>query len=172
VSGEHGDDRLRVEAWEMELARRIAGSFRLGDEDLKAELFKRLAEIKAKKLSAVHNWRAFLAQSLYNATKNFFRHENALRGQAKLLFIDDESGEDERSYAERKLIAPEDPVESRLHLGEVWAALTPEMRELAQVLFEEEGNVSSVAKRLGRPRKTVEYWIRKLRTVLKKHGLE
>jgi DNA-directed RNA polymerase specialized sigma24 family protein len=170
VSGEHGDNRLRVDAWEMELARRIAGSFRPGDEEMQAELFKRLVEVKAKRLAGIRNWQAFLTQSLYNAAKNVIRHEDALRARAKFLFIDDEPSEQRPS--DRKLITPEDPIESRLDLGKVWAALTPQMRELAQFLLEEEGKTSSVAKRLGRPRKTVEYWIRKLRTVLKKNGLE
>lgn len=171
MSGEHGSDRLRVEAWEMELARRIAGSFRPGDEDLMAELFKRLVEVKAKDLSSIRDWRAFLAQSLYNAAKNFIRHEDARRCAIFLPF-GDEAAEDEPSYRAPKLIAPEDPLESRLDLGRAWEALTPEMRELAQLLLEEEGRTNSLAKRLGRPRKTVEYWIRKLRTVLKNHGLQ
>jgi DNA-directed RNA polymerase specialized sigma24 family protein len=156
----------------MELARRIAGSFRPGDEDLQAELLKRLAEIKAKQLSAIRNWQAFLAQSLYNAAKNHIRKEDALRRQASFLGPDDEPVDQEHPYPGQRLIAPEDPIESRLHLGKIWAALTPEMRELAQLLLEEEGNMSSLAKRLGRPRKTVEYWIRKLRTALKNRGLE
>jgi DNA-directed RNA polymerase specialized sigma24 family protein len=172
VSGEHGKDRLRVEPWEMELARRIAGSFRPVDEDLQAELFKRVAETKAKQVAAIREWPAYLAQSLYNAAKNFIRREDALRRRARFLFIDAEPGEDGPSYGDRELIAPEEPIESRLHLGNVWAALTPEMRDLARLLLEEEGKTSSVAKRLGRPRKTVDYWIQKLRVVLRKHGLE
>jgi DNA-directed RNA polymerase specialized sigma24 family protein len=155
VSGEHGGDRLRVEAWEMELARRIAGSFRPGDEDLQAELFKRLVEIKAKKLSAIRHWRAFLAQSLYNAAKNFIRHDDALRRRARFLFIDEEPGDERPSYPYRELIAPEESIESQLRLRNVWAALSPQMRDLAQLLLEEGGRTSSVAKRLGRPRKTV-----------------
>jgi RNA polymerase sigma factor (sigma-70 family) len=172
VSGKHSSGRLRVEAWELELAGRIAGSFRPGDEDLKAELFKRLAEIKAKKLSGVQNWQAFLAQSFYNAAKNFIRHEDAVRRRAKFLSLDDVPGEDGSSSCGSQLGAPEEASESRLELANVWMALTPEMRKLALLLFEEEGNISAVAKRLGRSRKTVDYWVQKFRDSLRKKRLE
>ena len=172
MSGKPGDDRLRVEAWEIELARRIAGSFRPGDEDLKAELFKRLAEIKRKDLSGIRQWQAFLAQSLYNAAKNFFRQEDRRRRAVRLSIGGEEGDEDRPSFPEARLIAPGEPIEADLKLREVWALLTPDMRQLAQLLFEEEGKISSVAKRLRRPRKTVEYWIQKLRAHLKDHGLE
>ena len=76
------------------------------------------------------------------------------------------------SRLEERLVAPEESIDLRLDLPKAWEALTPEMRELWRLLFEEEGNTSSVAKRLGRPRKTVEYWIRNLRTFFKNCGIE
>lgn len=139
---------------------------------MQAELFKRLAEIKARRLSGIRNWQAFLAQSLYNAAKNFIRHEDALRRQAQLLPLADPVTEDGPFCSDRNLIAAQDPIESTMRLAEIWSSLTPEMRKLAQLLLEEEGNTSCVAKRLRRPRKTVEYWIQKLRPVLEKHGRE
>jgi DNA-directed RNA polymerase specialized sigma24 family protein len=171
VSGEHGGDLLRVEAWELDLATRIAGSYRPGDQDLRAELFKRLIEIKANRRSTIRNWQAYLAQSLYNAAKNFFRREDALRRRAGFSSTDDAPDDYGLPDRGRELIAPEDPIETRLYLDKIWRDLIPEMRELAQLLLEEEGNASLVAKRLGRSRKTVEYWIRKLRTILKKNDL-
>lgn len=171
MSGERGDRRLGVETWEMELAKRIAGSFRPGDEDLAAELLKRLVELKAKKLEAIRDWQAFLVQSLYNAAKNFIRHEDVLRRHARSLGFGGKAGEDRPSWPEERLVAPEERIELRLDLPRVWEALTPEMRELWRVLFEEEGNTTSVAKRLGRPRKTVEYWTQKLKAFLKDRGL-
>ena len=56
-------------------------------------------------------------------------------------------------------------------LPKVWNALPPDKRKLWQLLFEEEGNISAVAKRLRRPRKTVEYRIQKLETFIKDRGL-
>jgi DNA-directed RNA polymerase specialized sigma24 family protein len=172
VSGERVDRRLQVETWEMELAKRIAGSFRPGDDDLAAELLKRLVELKAKKLEAIRDWQAFLVQSLYNAAKNIIRHEDVLRRHAGTLEFGGNPGEDRPSWLEERLVAPEDPIDLRMDLPRVWEALTPEMRELWRLLFEEEGNASAVAKRLGRPRKTVEYWIRKLKTFLNNSGID
>jgi DNA-directed RNA polymerase specialized sigma24 family protein len=171
VSQEHGKGRLRVEVWEMELARRIAGAFRTRDEDMEAELFKRLVEIKARQLSTVRNWQAFLAQALYNAAKNVIRHDDVVRHHTGFS-IDDDAYAERPSGLSRRLAATEDTIDLRLQIARVWATLTPEMRELAELLHEEEGKISAVAKRLKRPRKTVEYWIEKLRNVLKKGGVE
>ncbi len=170
MSGEYGKDRLAVEAWELELAKRIAGSFRSGDEDLAAVLLERVVKLKASGLE-IRRWQAFLAQSLYNAAKNFIRHEDVLRRYARSLDFGDQH-EDGPSSPREKLVAPEEPVDLRIDLPKVWDALTPEMQTLWQFLLEEEGNTSAVAKRLGRPRKTVEYWIQRLRAFLIDHGME
>src|SRR6266568_8984291 len=85
VSGEHGEGRLRVEEWEIELAKRIAGTFRVADEELQAEMLARLADLKAKHPEGIENWQAYLAQSLYNAAKNFLRHEDMLRRRFRSL---------------------------------------------------------------------------------------
>ena len=172
MSEERDGRRLAVETWEMELAKRISGSFRPGDEDLAAELLKRILELKAKKLEAIRDWQAFLVQSLYNAAKNFLRHEDVLRRHAGTLEFGGITGEDRPSWLEERLVAPEEPIEFRLDLPRVWDALTPEMRELWRLLFEEEGNASAVARRLGRPRKTVDYWIRKLKNFLHNAGID
>jgi DNA-directed RNA polymerase specialized sigma24 family protein len=171
VSGEHGEGRLWVEGWEIELAKRIAGSFRVGDEELQAELLTRLADLKATHHEDIQNWQAFLARSLYNAAKNFLRHEDMLRRKFQSLDWQGDVCENRRPSLEERLAAPEEPAELRLDLPKVWNALPPQMRKLWQLLSEEEGNTSSVAKRLGRPRKTVEYWIQKLETFLRNRGL-
>jgi DNA-directed RNA polymerase specialized sigma24 family protein len=172
VSGEHGEGRLRVEEWEIELAKRIAGTFRVADDELQAELLARLADLKAKPPEGIENWRAFLAQSLYNAAKNFLRHEDMLRRRFRSFDWQGDVDEDRRPALEEILAAPEEPIELRLDLPKVWNALPPERRKLWQLLFEEEGNISSVARRLGRSRKTVEYWIQKLETFVKNRGIQ
>ena len=171
MGGEHGGGRLRVEEWERDLAKRIAGKFRRGDKDLQAELLARLVELKAKKHAGIQNWQAFLAQSLYNAAKNFFRRED--RRRRTLGPFERKTANDEHPVSvEATRAAPEESIELRVELAKVWEALSPEMRELWHLLVEEEGNVSSAARKLGRPRKTVEYWIRKLRAFLKDWGIE
>lgn len=167
MSGVHGEGRLEVEKWEMELANRIAGSFRPSDEDLAAVLMLRLVELKVSKRAQIRNWQAFLVQSLYNAAKNFIRHEDVLHRHVRSVEFGDDLDRDQPSRFEENLVAPEQPTELAIDVPKVWEALTPEMRELWLLLFEEEGNISAVAKRLGQPRKTVDYWIGKLKTVVR-----
>lgn len=155
----------------MELAKRIAGSFRPGDQDLAAVLMARLVEMKAKGRDEIRHWQAFLAQSLYNSAKNFIRHEDVLRRHVGPLECGGTADQDRQSWLEERLVAPEEPIDLRIDLPKVWKALTPEMRQLWQLLFEEEGNAAAVARRLGRPRKTVEYWIQKLENFLKNCGM-
>lgn len=171
MSGEHGDGRLRIEDWEKELAKRIAGRFRVGDQELAAELLMRLVELKANTPSGIHNWQAFLAQSLYNAAKNFIRHEDVLHRRFTSFESADRVEKDRPPSVAERLAAPEEPIESRLDVGRVWKALTPEMQELWQLLSENHGNTSLVAKKLRRPRKTVEYWIKKLKAFVLSRGI-
>lgn len=172
MSGEQGEGRLRVEAWEIELAKRIAGKFRVGDDDFQAELLMRLVELKAKNPGGIDNWQAYLAQSLYNGAKNFLRHEDVLRRRFRSLELSGSADRDAPPSLKDMLAAPEEPIELRFDLPKVWNALPPEMQRLWQLLFEEEGNTTLVAKRLGRPRKTVEYWIQKLRAFLNNRGIQ
>jgi len=172
VSGEHGDGRLRIEEWEKELAKRIAGRFRVGDEELTAELLMRLVELRAMRPVGIRNWQAFLAQSLYNAAKNFIRHEDVLHRRFTSFESADRIEEDRPPSVAERRAAPEEPIELRLDVGRVWKALTPEMQELWQLLSETDGNTSLVAKKLGRPRKTVEYWITKLRAFVLSRGIQ
>jgi DNA-directed RNA polymerase specialized sigma24 family protein len=171
VCGEHGGGRLRVAEWEKDLAKRIAGKFRRGDKDLEAELLARLIELKARDLVNIQDWQAFLARSLYNAAKNFFRREDRLR--ATFITVQRKTDEDDQLLSlEATCPAPEESIDLRFDLTKVWETLSPEMRELWGLLVEEGGNASRIARRLSRPRKTVVYWIQKLRAFLKERGIE
>ena len=170
MSGKHGG-RLRVEVWEIELATRIAGSFRPGDEDLKSALWTRLIQIKAKPPASIQNWKSYLIQSLYNAAKNFIRQEDVQR-RHRGAADSHETLELHWPFWREEMVATSKELDLKITLTKVWATLTPEMRELAWMLIEEEGNISALAARLKRSRKTVEYWIQKLRTKLKEEGLE
>ena len=155
----------------MEIAARIAGSFRLGDEDLKSALWTRLIELKAKPPARIQNWKSYLIQSLYNAAKNFIRQEDVRRRHRGAADVHDTLELSWPVWREER-VAEAKELDLRITLTNVWTALTPEMRELAWMLIEEEGNISALAARLKCPRKTVEYWIQTLRTKLKKDGLE
>jgi DNA-directed RNA polymerase specialized sigma24 family protein len=171
VSGKHDNDRLRVETWEIVMAKRIAGTFRARDEELAAVLLARIAELKIKTPSRVRKWQAYLAQALYNAAKNFIRHEDVLRARFKSFELTAPQG-DRPVSLEEILRAPTDSIDLRLDLNQVRNSLSPEMRTLWELLVDHRGNISSVAKALGRPRKTVDYRVQQLRALFKKCGLE
>ena len=166
---EASKDRVPVEAWEVVVARQVVRAYRTDHEELEAELLKRLLELKATHQPRVRNWKSFLARSLYNAANNFVR-DHRLR-QTRIWSIGAEQAERQEPYPDSMLVAPEEQIDLRIDLVRLWDELTPRLRALWLLLFYEDGNVSAVAKRLGRPRKTVEYWIQNLRRFLRSRGI-
>lgn len=152
----------------MEIVKQVAHVYRTEREELEADLFKHLLELKTTRQREVRNWKSFLARSLYNAANNFVRDERHRRRKSRSLAAEDE-GEDKLSLVQ-VLAAPPEPVDLRIDVASLWREMAPELRDLWALLLEEAGNTSAVAKRLGRPRKTVEYWIQKLRRFLKRRG--
>ena len=61
-------------------------------------------------------------------------------------------------------MAPESENNLRLEIGHV---LFVDLVGYSKLLIEEQGNISAVARKLGRPRKSLDYWIGKLRQLLK-----
>jgi DNA-directed RNA polymerase specialized sigma24 family protein len=171
VCGEHGSGRVRVENWEVELAKGIARRFRVNDEDLAAHLLMRVVELKISRRGDIQNWGAFLAQTLYNAAKNFIRHEDVLRRRFRSFGPPGGQDEDRPFSPEERLAAPEERIDLRLDVAKLCRTLTPEMQRIWQLLAEHEGNTSAVARQLRRPRKTVEYWIKKLQGFLASRGI-
>lgn len=163
---------VRIQSWEIEVARSVARSFKTftEHEDLEAELFKRLLELKAGKSLGIRDWRGFLARSLYNAATDLIRRWNYRhRGVVSLATsVGDEDGD---AVLEDLLAAPAEPVDLGIELSGVLRELAPELQELWHLLVEERGNKASLARRLGRPRKTVEHWIGKIRAELERRGL-
>lgn len=165
MSGKHDGGRLHVEAWEINLVKQVAHAYRSDSEELEAELFRRLAGLKVKHKARARDWKAFLARSLYNAAKNFVRDQDLRERKIQSLEIEDEEG----TPASRLdfLPAPEEPLDLRIDLSRLREEMSPQLRDLWDLLVEEQGNISAAAKKLGRPRKTVDYWIQKLKTFLK-----
>jgi DNA-directed RNA polymerase specialized sigma24 family protein len=161
--------RLSVEPWEVKVVKQVVHAYRTDHEELEAELFKRLLDLKLKRHAQVRDWKAFLARSLYNAANNFLRDRNLRECRIYPLERDDE--DDAPASLARIIAAPEETIDLRIDLSTLLKQLSPELRVLWDVLVTEEGNVSAAAKRLGRPRKTLEYWIKKLRSSLKSRGL-
>jgi DNA-directed RNA polymerase specialized sigma24 family protein len=149
--------------------KQVVRSYRTDEEELEAELLKRLLELKLKHQSRARNWKSFLARSLYNAANNFVRDQRPRNTRMQPLEVEEE--ERHGPSLNQMLAAPEEQVDLRVDLATLWEELSPESRELWVLLVDERGNVSAVAKRLGRPRKTVDYWISKLRHFLKDRGI-
>jgi RNA polymerase sigma factor (sigma-70 family) len=171
---DEGHERsVHVENWELELARKIAGSFKktIGDdaEELEAELFQRLLEIKLQKLEGIEKWASFLAKSLFNAANNFLNKRNYRRDRMESFDAIVWEEDDNNSIPLGNMLEEPIPdVDFKIQLDDALKTLSPELKELWKILIEEEGNTSKVAERLGRPRKTVEYWIDKIKAILKK----
>jgi DNA-directed RNA polymerase specialized sigma24 family protein len=110
-----------------------------------------------------------LARSLYNAANNFVRNKNLRENKMRSLAPDDV--EDATPALADLLAAPEEPVDLRIDLATLRDELSPQLRQIWDLLVEEQGNVSAAARKLGRPRKSFDYWIGKLRQLLKKRGL-
>ena len=123
-----------------------------------------MLELKINHHGRVRNWRSFLARSLYNAANNFVRNRRVHEIRTQPLELEEEEGEPSLA---RVMAAPEEPLDLRLDLATIWQEMPPELEQLWELLLEEEGNTTAVAKRLNRPRKTVEYWVQKLRRLLK-----
>jgi DNA-directed RNA polymerase specialized sigma24 family protein len=165
VAGEHDEGRLRVEEWEKDVVNQVVHAYRTDAEELEAELFRRLVDLKIKHKARARDWKAFLAQSLYNAAKNFVRDKN-LR-ESKIQSPEIENEEDPSASLMDLLPAPEEPIDLRIELSRLREAVPPELRPLWDLLIEEHGNISAIAERLGLPRKTVDYWIHKLKQLFK-----
>ena len=165
MSGEHDAGRLRIEAWEIDLVKQVAHAYRSDREELEAELLKRLLQLKVKHKARARDWKAFLARSLYNVANNFVRDRDLRERRIQSLETEDEY------HPPASLLdllpAPQEPLDLRIDLYRLREEMSPQLRDLWDLLVEEEGNVSAAARKLGRPRKTVDYWIQNLKTFLK-----
>jgi DNA-directed RNA polymerase specialized sigma24 family protein len=157
--------RLHVEIWEMEVVKQVAHVYRTDYEELEAELFRRLVKLKIKHQARARDWRAFLARSLYNAAKNFVRDRAVREGRMRSLEVD--NVDDAPPALEDLLVAPEESIDLRIDLTGLREELSPQMQRLWDALVEEQGNISAVARKLRRPRKSLDYWVGKLRRLVK-----
>lgn len=161
-----------IEAWELDLVRKVAKAFRDCEQDeLTAELASRLLELKSKPPTGIKNWRAYLAKFLYNKASNIVRNWR-LRDSRSISFQQPEEFDDDSIMGSLDaLLAHDDrPEKLRQEFSGAWGSLAPELRELWEVLVEEEGCQGAAAKRLGKHRNTVALWLRQIREVLKAHG--
>jgi DNA-directed RNA polymerase specialized sigma24 family protein len=169
VSRGQGRGRLQVEAWEIDLVKQVAHAYRSDREELEAELFRRLTELKVKHKARALDWKSYLARSLYNAANNFVRNQELRESRIQSLEIQHE--DDTPASLLDFLPAPEEALDLRIDLSRLRNDMSPQLHDLWDLLVEEQGNVSAAAKKLRRPRKTVDYWIQKLRSFLKQWAI-
>jgi hypothetical protein len=122
----------------------VAHAYRTDYEELEAELFRRLVEVKIKHQARARDWRAFLARSLYNAANNFVRNKG-LR-ESKMQSLEPDYTEDARPALAELLAAPEDPIDLRIDLARLREEISPPAASGMGFLIEEHGNVSAVAR--------------------------
>lgn len=160
------------------MAKGIARSFKTFEQfdDLEAEVLLKLAELKSKQPAHAEDWKSFLASSLFNTAKDCIKkHDNwAKRARS---FEDQEAEYKEenknRTWEDRFLVQSEIDPDFLIQWDPAWAALDAELKNLWQILMEEEGNITATAIRLGLPRKTVEYQVKtKLAGFFKEKGFE
>ncbi len=153
---------IRIKQWELSLVTKITSHFVNTDKDeLQAELYKKLLELKHKKIKA-DNWKNFLAKSLFNAANDYLRkHKHYYEHNTPL-----ENDNDEKVSLLDTL--PEQHKTENIELKLTLEKLSPQMRKLWDILMEEEANITNTAKRLGKPRTTINYWLKKLKEELEK----
>lgn len=160
--------QAHVEDWEFELIRQVTNAFRTPDrEDLEAELTRELLELKLKSPPGIRNWKAYLKRTLYNEASNQLRDSRMREGRHQDL--DEEILNRESAFVFRQAPLVQES-HFRLALHEVWKELDPVLRQFWTVFLEERGNQIAAAKRLGKHRNTIRLWIRKIQTILKRHG--
>ncbi len=165
--------RTRVEEWELKLAEKVASAFDTEEqEELTAELNRKLAELKSSPPSHIKDWKSYLAKFLYNKASNWAR-DSRLRSKKHLpLGPEDhsENADEEKLSLESLLPAVEENPDERVAFAEVWDEMDPQLRDLWMALEAEGGNQAKAAKRLRKHRNTVILWLKKLQELLKRHG--
>lgn len=162
-----GRRTLQVEAWELEMIAKVASAFRTAQkEDLKAELARRLCQLKARKPAGIRDWKRYLAKFLYNKASNIIRSWRMREIKEQPYDVSDEIDFNNDALNWLACVGPDR--ETALDFERIWQNIDPELRRFWQVLLEEGGNQTSVAKRLNKHRNTIRLWIKNIRALLKR----
>lgn len=157
-----------LDFWEINLAQKVAQAFRTPDrEELAAELARKLLDLKNNPNLAVRNWKAYAAKFLYNKAANWVRDARAREKREAGHVIGKEDGP--RTPGQP---ATHEDHTDRAAFGPMWNELSPELRHVWEVLVEEEGSQTRVARRLGKHRNTVRLCIKKILAVAERHGFQ
>lgn len=160
--GEHADPGLTP--WERQLVVVISRKFELREpEELEAELGRTVLDVKARPSSGIRDWKNYLAKALHNKANNWVRDR---RGRAhRETVLPESENESSTSFAKNEA----DPA-SQIAFAQLWRALSPELKKVWELLEEERGNLTQVARRLRVHRNTVRLWTIKIQQILRTHG--
>jgi RNA polymerase sigma factor (sigma-70 family) len=160
---------LNLELWELELVRRTAARIRtLERDDLESELALHLIRVKRRQRARAHLWKAYLTTALRNKAANWIRDRQ--RHERSVTHLDASVTNDESMARAEFLGSSEAGHDLRTAFAAVWDELSPEVRELWQILMQEDGNQVQAARRLRKHRNTVRAQIRRIRETLRRHG--
>ena len=160
-----------VQSWELQLISKVALAFRTDDRDeLIGELARKLAALKAHRPPGIRIWKAYLAKFLYNKASNWVRDDRARRKREATF----ESAQELTRCPSDVHLPAGDANHSDLTLAlvAVWGHLDPELRRFWRILLEENGNRIAAGRRLRKHRNTVSLWIKRIQTVLRRHGFD
>lgn len=170
-------DRNGIELWEFDLIRNIASRYarQVDIDELASELCLHLLKFKRRKSSMIADWRAYLAKSLLRRADKIVtswvrRRERTTSLDAVMAAPSNEEGHLRDIRLEELLSADDQDGGSLEDLLSMYQGLETKEKRLWDLLVEEGGNTVRVAKRLRKPRKTVDYHIQKLRRFLKGRG--
>jgi len=158
-----------LDLWELELVRRTAARIRTFErDDLESELALHLIRVKRRHRANAHHWKAYLTSALRNKAANWIRDRQ--RHERFVTHLDASAANDEPMARAEFLGSSEAGHDLRTAFASVWDALGPELRELWQILMQEDGNQVQAARRLRKHRNTVRAQIRRIRETLRRHG--
>jgi DNA-directed RNA polymerase specialized sigma24 family protein len=163
------EDRTRplpgLAEWERELAAIVAYRFeRIEPEELKAELYKAIIELKAGSLSHVRHWGKYLTQALRRRAINWRRHRRTVAKRESIL--------SEPDTETRLFFSPkEDNLDDQLAMAQFRKALGHELEELLEVLEKHNFNQVKAAQELGIHRNTLRARIRKIKQIAHEFSL-
>lgn len=161
-----------IEPWELELVRKVVRAFRTYEkEELEAELARKLLVLKKGRLKRIRDWKRYTTKFLYNKASNWVRDSRARESRHIPIVSPSDVAVVGGFVSEDLLPAREQSDDLRMSFADVWAELSPELRQLWIDLIAEDGNQVAVARNLGKHRNTVRLWIRRIRRVLRRHGI-
>ncbi len=135
-------------------------------DELIADLNVHLLRLKRRRIGVIRNWKAFLWRALHNKALNWIRDERAR--EQRLVSLDSPIETSGERTLQDVISASDLPDDSRRQFSRALAQLPADLKEVLQMLLEENWNQSAVARRKHVHRNTVRVWVNKLKRALRR----